>query len=57
MGHFFIERVFSLNDNNSVQEIDRARQAEFRNQLELWDKMYSNRIQRLQVIQLSSYYI
>jgi hypothetical protein len=57
MGHFFIERVFSLNDNNSVREIDRARQAEFRKQLELWDKMYSNRVQRLQVIQLSSYYI
>ncbi|CAF3802331.1 unnamed protein product [Rotaria magnacalcarata] len=32
----------------SIQEIDKARQAEFRNQIELWDKMYSNRIQRLE---------
>ncbi|CAF4920003.1 unnamed protein product, partial [Rotaria socialis] len=32
----------------SIQEIDKARQTEFRNQIELWDKMYSNRIQRLE---------
>ncbi len=36
---------------NSIEEVDRARQAEFRDQLELWNKMYLNRIQRIKVSQ------
>lgn len=37
---------------HSIEEIDRARQAAFRKQLELWDKMYSIRIQRLEASQV-----
>ncbi|CAF1456435.1 unnamed protein product [Rotaria sordida] len=40
---------FIANIADNIQEIDRARQATFRDQLELWDKMYSNRIQRINV--------
>ncbi|CAF0729670.1 unnamed protein product [Adineta steineri] len=40
-------RKFIVAMADTVEEVDRARQAEFRNQLELWDKMYSNRIQRI----------